>query len=75
MFQTHPKDIFLSISNVKNIKLSSYALIDNNGRIIKENSLNVDSNITIDVSDLSNGIYFLKLVSENETLTKKIIKN
>jgi len=71
----NPVSDVLSISNVKNIKLSSYALIDNNGRIIKENSLNVDSNFTIDVSDLSNGIYFLKLVSENETLTKKIIKN
>jgi hypothetical protein len=71
----NPVSDVLSISNFKNIKLSSYVLIENNGRIIKESSLNVDSNFTINVSDLSNGIYFLKLVSENQTLTKKIIKN
>ena len=35
---------------------------------------NIDSEITLDISSLNNGVYFVRIASENETIVKKFIK-
>ncbi len=71
----NPVEDVLLVSNKKDVKLTGYTIVDNNGRIVKEKAVNSNSDFTINVNDLSNGIYFLKLISENETLTRKLVKN
>ena len=43
------------------------------GKLIQKNSLNSDMN-TIDISKQSNGIYFIKIQTENGIISEKIIK-
>ena len=33
------------------------------------------SNVAFDISDVSAGVYFVKIISENKSVTRKIIKN
>ena len=47
----------------------SYILYDLSGKKIKEGDESI-----IDLENSSNGIYFLKIFSENKTITKKIVK-
>lgn len=54
-----------------NVNLTSVEVYDLLGKkVFEQNKL---SNNTIDISDLSNGIYMLKLNSENKSITKKLI--
>ncbi|MCF6128919.1 T9SS type A sorting domain-containing protein [Flavobacterium sp. AS60] len=54
----------------------SYKIINSEGKIIKQNTVNQNSNYvyTMDVSDLSAGIYFLNIQDETKNSTKKFIK-
>lgn len=36
---------------------------------------NNQSNVLLDLSSVSNGVYFLKIISENKSVTRRIIKN
>jgi photosystem II stability/assembly factor-like uncharacterized protein len=49
-------------------------LMDLNGRIITKQKVN-NLKMQIDISDLNSGIYLIKLISLEQTFTKKIIKN
>lgn len=60
----------LSVSD-KNLLDNSYQIIDINGRIISEGDIKNDVN-EINVSNLSKGMYFLKI--KNLNITKKFIK-
>lgn len=67
----NPVDNVLNI-NSKN-EVIKYSIYDLNGKLI--NDLQISSSNKIDVSKLNPGIYFLKLVSENnQTHTLKFIK-
>lgn len=49
-------------------------LYDQVGKLIKsQTAIGVDQDI--DISQLSNGVYFIKIISEGQSTTKKIIKN
>jgi hypothetical protein len=64
--------IYVTIENLN--KLTDYKIINNQGEVIKENT--IKNKITeIKLIDISDGIYFILLLS-NDTLTKtyKIIK-
>lgn len=56
----------------KNLLNNSYQIIDLNGRIISEGRIKNDIS-EINVSDLSKGMYFLKIINMN--ITKKFIKD
>lgn len=60
--------------NIKSVeKIKHVTLFNMEGKIIS--SMNaVDRNLTLDISDLNSGIYFVKVATENETITKKVIK-
>ena len=51
---------------------TNYQLIDSNGSTIIQGKVNGSS---IDLSNLSSGIYFLQLINESKISAKKIVKN
>ena len=53
------------------LKIEKINLIDITGKTIKTIKQNTN---TINVADLSNGIYFIKLITDERTITKKFIK-
>ncbi len=64
--------------DIINIKLNNYqntsaTLYDISGRLMFEKKLNSDIS-SIDVSNLNNGMYLLKINAENKTITKRVIK-
>lgn len=65
----NPADNFITITT--ELKIKKITIIDVAGKEIK--SFN-QSNKVIDVSDLSNGIYFIQVYSDTEMVTQKIIK-
>ncbi len=71
----NPANDFVNISNSENIKVSSVKITDLNGRVVKQNSFDSVSDISMNVSDLSSGIYMMNINSNEGSVTKKIIKN
>ncbi len=61
--------------NVTNLTISNIEIMDLNGRIVKAMSVNNASDVNINVSDLSAGVYMINIYSENNKTTKKFIKN
>ncbi len=62
-------------NSVQNVAAS---LIDVNGKVIQENKTGSDAannKISLDGSSLKQGIYFVKISDDTNTVTKKIIKN
>ncbi len=54
----------------------SYKIINSDGKIVKQNTVNQGSDYvyTMDVSDLSSGMYFLNIQDGTKSSTKKFIK-
>ncbi|MFZ4106249.1 T9SS type A sorting domain-containing protein [Flavobacterium sp.] len=72
VFPNPTKDI-INVSN-KLASISSIEISDLNGRVVnKVNSIDAE-NVQINISDLSSGIYMMKIVSDKGTITKKVIK-
>ena len=73
-------NIYPNPSQTLSIKLeksfNSLVIIDVNGKevLFKDSLLNKDQ-LNVDVSYLPNGVYFIKLTSEDEVITKKWMKN
>ena len=66
----------INVYNSNNLELSSYKIVDLKGTVIKSGSLNNTLDQKINVSELSQGVYMLKLsTTDNSTITKKIVKN
>ncbi len=64
---------FISIDNPDNIQINAVSVIDMNGRELLNNKY-TNTNNTINLSNLSKGIYFIQLNTEKGILSKKIIK-
>ncbi len=71
----NPVSEILTISNLENKTLLSANIYSVTGRLVKTFNLKDNNyNNTLDFSSLTNGVYFLKIQSEQTTVTKKIIK-
>jgi Secretion system C-terminal sorting domain len=70
----NPVNDILSISNSENINIKSISITDLNGRVVKNNNFNNVSNIEMNLSDLSSGMYIMNINSDQGTATKKIVK-
>jgi len=69
-----PATEVLFIRNNSFISLYNLTIYDINGRIVKQQDLRESNELfSVDVSQLSDGVYFAKIATENGTLTKKII--
>ena len=64
------KYIYINQGIKKELKFSVFNI---NGQLIKSSLLNSISN-KIDLSNLKNGVYFIRIETENEVKTRKIIK-
>ena len=67
LFPNPTKDIITISSSVKPIKIE---LIDVNGKLISESH----TSETIDLTELSEGIYFVKIFTATNCIVKKVIK-
>ena len=54
----------------KEVKVAIYSIL---GKLIKNETVTIEKK-NIDISSLSNGIYLLKITSENKSITKKLIR-
>jgi hypothetical protein len=48
--------------------------MDVNGRVVYKSTNTKDGSIKLD-SDLSSGVYLIKVVQDNKTITRRLIKN
>lgn len=71
----NPTNSIVNIAYATNEKVT-IELIDAAGRVIimEEFSSSLDGDISIDVSDLENGIYYCKLLSGDKSFTKPFVK-
>ena len=71
----NPAKDFINISNRNNIVLNSAVITDVNGRVVSEVDLKSTPNNQINISELTAGVYFLKITTDQGVGTTKIIKN
>jgi hypothetical protein len=67
-----PASNYIIIENTTNKAITNTSIIDLNGKVVLNSNLNSNK---IDVSNISNGIYIIKIELENRFVYKKIIKN
>lgn len=74
-FSVYPNPVKnnVTVSNT-NASISSIEMTDINGRVVKNESFINVNNAVINVSDLAQGIYMMKIVSDKGIVTKKIVK-
>jgi len=73
LFPNPSKDI-INVVNSINASITNLEITDVNGRIVKNVKLDGVDETQISVSDLSSGIYMMKIVSDKGIITKKVIK-
>ena len=69
----NPTKNVVNITNSSS-QISTIEITDLNGRVVKQNNFSNTTDAQINISDLSTGVYMMKIISDNGTTTKKIIK-
>lgn len=69
----YPNPAVSSISIQSEYEGGNYLLLDLTGNLIQCGSIN-NENFIIDISSIPPGVYFLRLTSENETVTSQFVK-
>jgi hypothetical protein len=71
----NPASDILNISNDYNFKTANFKIINTLGQEIKLNYIELDDNtISVDVSGLQRGVYYLSFEKDSKITTKKFIK-
>lgn len=76
VYQTIVDDFFTVETNTNSeIMNAQIAIADLTGRTVYKESINIEGTFTkqINVSNLPSGLYFIKLIADNETYTSKIV--
>ncbi|MGB0883050.1 MAG: T9SS type A sorting domain-containing protein [Vicingaceae bacterium] len=68
----NPVQNTLTVKPANNLKIESVNIYKSSGTLVKNIK---QEELQINVSDLTNGIYFIELIAENKRTIKKIIKN
>lgn len=71
----NPVNDILNISNNNNVVMNTTVITDLNGRVVKGVNLNGVSSAQINISDLTTGIYLMKITTDQGVGTTKIVKN
>ena len=58
----------------KGINVNEITVTDLNGRVVKTSKFDNVTNIEMNISDLSSGMYMMSIKSDAGTATKKIVK-
>ena len=70
----NPSSNFVNVTNSINAIVTSIEISDMNGRIVKSEKIANLSDFKISISELSHGIYTLKINADKGSLVKRIIK-
>lgn len=75
-FSVYPNPVknIVNVTNSTDALISTVEMSDLNGRVIRNVSFSNVSEAQISVSDLAQGIYMMKIVSDKGTIIKKFIK-
>jgi len=65
----------LNINTLTELNEASFEITDASGRYVKAYKNMNGKNHTINLGELNNGLYFMKIISQNRSATLKIIKN
>jgi hypothetical protein len=69
----NPSKDVINISNDLNAVVNSIEMSDLNGRVVKTQMINAAEG-QVSISDLSAGVYMMKVITDQGTATKKVIK-
>ncbi|MFT5778507.1 MAG: hypothetical protein ACI837_001463 [Crocinitomicaceae bacterium] len=69
-----PNPVFGNELTIHGDELTNYTLIDLNGNILLASRFSATSSTQIDVSSIQKGLYLLVLISNDESITQKIIR-
>jgi Secretion system C-terminal sorting domain len=74
---TYPNPVLniVTIANTDNLNIKSISIADLNGRVIKTKNVDNVSEIKMNISDLSSGVYLMNINASEGSIVKKIIKN
>ena len=64
--------IAISLNNMDG--LTSVKIMDQIGKVVFEKEVNQGNEFTLDLNELSNGVYFISVTNRNHNFTKKLIK-
>ena len=70
-----PANDLVTITNSANILFSEIAITDMNGRTVKNIKVSDLSETQINVSDLTSGVYFMNITTDEGVAVKKFVKN
>lgn len=70
----NPATNLVTVSSSSNFSINAIDMFDVNGRMIKSMTTDNLTNVDVNISDLSTGVYMMKISSEQGTSIKKIIK-
>lgn len=70
----NPTTGIVNIKNEANILIKSIEINDINGRTIKTVNTKNISNVEVNISDLTSGVYFMNIKTNEGSTTKKIVK-
>jgi hypothetical protein len=71
----NPANNKVTIILSEKVKIAGLTLTDISGRIIKQTTIQDDSEVSLDIEGLEPGVYFIKIDGERISLTQKLIKN
>jgi hypothetical protein len=79
IFPNPTSDIMTLTIDSKDAATAEISIVDIQGKVVKQINYDLTNNctnkLTLDVADLSNGIYFVRVTTKNGILYKKLIKN
>ncbi len=71
----NPSQGIISFSHGSDIEIHTVKLFNIQGRSVFSKNMNTNTSKTIDITNLSNGVYFARFFSNKGILTQRIIKN
>ncbi len=66
----NPTEDYFNLKSLQEIQIKKIIILDINGKTVSENN-NINR---IDIQNLESGVYIIKIISENNILSKKLIK-
>lgn len=71
----NPASNVINVTNKNLVSINNVSFTDLNGRVVKQVSFSDVSNVQVNISELSSGVYMMNISSAEGNITKKIIKN
>jgi hypothetical protein len=71
----NPANEILNINSFDNAFIKGYEIMDYNGRVVKSAEVDNVLDLQINIADLSDGMYIMKVSSDKGDVVKKVVKN